>query len=192
MSLKRVQPAERLYRTTGLGRYVHSKKLGIDMTCTVDHSHNAIDFEYPVGCDRVLTAVLDQKRYWFWGDTQAIHYPLGGSFHMTGATTDVAYPNVDTQPPVYDFFRDLARSIFLLQPDDPSCVWDRSGQNPLFRGDLHNDVFRESESNSTIRLQPDSLSIRSGFTGITLECNRGNFPSSLGEYCRNTLSKMVS
>jgi hypothetical protein len=108
MSLKRVQPAERLYRTTGLGRYVHSKKLGIDMTCTVDHSHNAIDFEYPVGCDSVLTAVLDQKRYWFWGDTQAIHYPLGGSFHMTGATTDVAYPNVDTQPPVYDFFRGLA------------------------------------------------------------------------------------
>jgi len=111
IELKRVQPAERLYRTTGLGRYVHSKKLGIDMTCTVDHSHNAIDFEYPVGCDSVLTAVLDQKRYWFWGDTQAIHYPLGGSFHMTGATTDVAYPSIDTQPPVYDYFRDNQHRI---------------------------------------------------------------------------------
>ena len=106
IELNRTELAERLYRTTGVGRYVHSSRLGIVVPNQDNHSQNRDIFEFPVGCDSVLTAALDQKRYCFWGDTQALHYPIGGSFHMTGATTDLAWPNIDTHPPSYTYFRD--------------------------------------------------------------------------------------
>ena len=84
LEIKRIQLAERMYRSTGVARYVHTHKLNL----LNDHSALAPSSENPsIGCDSVLTATLGDKLYWFWGDTSQLHYPIGGSFHMSGATT---------------------------------------------------------------------------------------------------------
>lgn len=109
--LDRVQLAERLYRTTGIGRDAHSMRLSKDDFSKSHYSPNRTAFETPAGCDSVLTAVMGGKMFWLWGDTQALHYPIGGSFHMTGATTDASLANIDSRPPTYEYFRDIQNRV---------------------------------------------------------------------------------
>jgi len=125
VQLKRVQLAERLYRSTGIGRYVHSERLKLQGFPKYEYSHNKINFQAPVGCDSVLTAVLGAKMYWFWGDTQALHYPIGGSFHMTGATTPASLAEFELQPPSYVYFRDgenRVRPLAQMLGDGPTWL----------------------------------------------------------------------
>ncbi|MFN6138466.1 MAG: hypothetical protein ACK480_08200, partial [Planctomycetota bacterium] len=125
IELQRVQLAERLYRTTGLGLDAHCKRLEIEGLSVSEYSHNQIPFQAPVGCDSVLTAVMGGKMYWFWGDTQALHYPIGGSFHMTGATTDPNLGDIETRPPSYAYFRDeqmRVRPLAQMPGDGPTWL----------------------------------------------------------------------
>jgi len=125
IELQRVQLAERLYRTTGLGLDAHCKRLEIEGLSVSEYSHNQMPFQAPVGCDSVLTAVMGGKMYWFWGDTQALHYPIGGSFHMTGATTDPNLGDIETRPPSYAYFRDeqmRVRPLAQMPGDGPTWL----------------------------------------------------------------------
>ncbi len=82
LKLKRINLAERLYRITGSGIYRD----------TILHGGNA-PLKKPlingdvIGCDSVMAAVYRGKIHWYLGDTNRPHYPLGGSFHITGATS---------------------------------------------------------------------------------------------------------
>lgn len=125
ISLKRTQLAQRLYRSTGIGRYSHTKRLGLPTTFPQENSQNKHIFESPIGCDSVLTAVLGDRMYWFWGDTSALHYPIGGSFHMTGATTSAGDLDVDSHPPQFEFFRDQGnrvRALAVMPGDGPTWI----------------------------------------------------------------------
>lgn len=112
LEVQRIQPAERMYRSTGVARYIHSQKLRL------------LFEEYPevenpsIGCDSVLTATFGNQLVWFWGDTSQIQYPIGGSFHMSGATTPlpdsqglIAGIGLDQMPPPFRHWVDgLGRS----------------------------------------------------------------------------------
>lgn len=81
LEIQRTQPAERLHRATGVARCVHARRLGIEV--------DEVEDSPSVGCDSVLTTRFGDDLLWFWGDTAQLHYPLGGSFHMTGAKSAI-------------------------------------------------------------------------------------------------------
>ncbi|MEX0819843.1 MAG: hypothetical protein WD070_09615, partial [Pirellulaceae bacterium] len=83
LNITRTNLAERLYRVTGSGIYRDTVLLG-----------EAAPLEKPLlnaevfgCCDSVMAAVYQGKIHWFWGDTSRPHYPLGGNFHISGATS---------------------------------------------------------------------------------------------------------
>lgn len=88
LKIHRKNRAERLYRTTGSGIFRDSQLL-----------NKPVPTRYPiinsdvVGSDSVLTAIYNDRVYWFWGDTSRSNYPLSGSFHMSGATTGIPSPD---------------------------------------------------------------------------------------------------
>ena len=82
IAIKRINLAERLYRVTGGGIYRDSVLLG-KQTPPVAPLLNA----GVIGCDSVMAASFRDRIYWFWGDTSRLNHPLGGNFHITGATS---------------------------------------------------------------------------------------------------------
>jgi hypothetical protein len=80
--IRRINIARRLYRVTGAGIYRDSVLTG-----------DAVPIREPLlsgqvfGQDSVLTAVYQDKIYWFWGDTNRPDYPLG-NFHVPGAVSE--------------------------------------------------------------------------------------------------------
>jgi len=109
--------AQRLGRLTGAGLFGESQKLG-------EH----LDWrDGPVqGCDSVVPAFFGGKMYWFWGDTNLAHYPLG-IFNVSAATTEGFAP--PARPPLkvnYDYFvkKDgAARGVADVPGDGPTWVW---------------------------------------------------------------------
>lgn len=83
LKIKRLNLAERLYRVTGGGIYRDSVLLGDDVP-TDESLLNA----KVLGSDSVMSAVLRDRLYWFWGDTNRPKYPLG-NFHVPGATSQL-------------------------------------------------------------------------------------------------------
>jgi hypothetical protein len=83
LKIKRLNIAERLYRTTGAGIYRDSILLG----------HKA-PIEEPLlnarvtGQDSIQRLLYGGKIFWFWGDTLQAAYPLG-NFRMSGATSEL-------------------------------------------------------------------------------------------------------
>jgi hypothetical protein len=79
--LQRLNIAERMYRTTGVGIYSDSVELGLE-----------VPLEQPLvsglvaGQDSVQAAVLGDRVYWFYGDTNRLAYPLG-QFRTSGAVS---------------------------------------------------------------------------------------------------------
>lgn len=125
ISLKRTQLAQRLYRSTGIGRYSHIQRLEGKSSSDSEDSFRGKAFHRSIGCDSVLTAVLGNKMYWFWGDTSSLHYPIGGSFHMTGATTLLGDMKLETAPPTFAYFRDdrdQIRPVAKMPGEGPTWV----------------------------------------------------------------------
>ena len=81
IKLKRVNVAERLYRTTGAGIYRDSVLVGQ----SVPIAHPLMD-GLVVGQDTVMATPYKGKLYWFFGDTNRPGYPLG-QFATSGATS---------------------------------------------------------------------------------------------------------
>lgn len=81
LKIKRINIAQRLYRTTGGGIYADSVLLGR----TPPIKQPLLNAQV-LGLDSVQSAVYRDRIYWFWGDTNRPSYPLG-NFHTTGATS---------------------------------------------------------------------------------------------------------
>jgi hypothetical protein len=83
LAIKRVNIAERLYRVTGAGVYRDSLLAGLPVPIRQPLLNAQV-----LGSDSVLTAVYQNRIYWFWGDTNKPNYPLG-NFHVPGATSEL-------------------------------------------------------------------------------------------------------
>jgi hypothetical protein len=81
LKIKRINLAERLYRITGQGIYRDSVLLGLEPKISQPLLNAKV-----MGSDSVVNAVVRDKLYWFWGDTNRPKYPLG-NFHVPGATS---------------------------------------------------------------------------------------------------------
>ena len=93
--VSRIYPAQRLGRLTGSGLFAESQKLGEHLNW---HDGSIL------GCDSIVTATFHQQQFWFWGDTNLAHYPLG-IFNVSGATTENFQP--PARPPLsvpYHYF----------------------------------------------------------------------------------------
>ena len=85
LKISRINIAERLYRVTGGGRFVHSLKAGVEIPAFRRDLRAGV-----LGCDSVLNAIYKGKLMWIWGDTNRLSYPLG-NFHATGATSELPW-----------------------------------------------------------------------------------------------------
>ncbi len=83
LKIKRLNIAQRLYRTTGGGIYRDTILAGRPAP-TEQPLLNAKVF----GQDSTQRAIYKGKIHWFWGDTNRIAYPLG-HFGMSGAVSDL-------------------------------------------------------------------------------------------------------
>ncbi|MEI6235085.1 MAG: hypothetical protein WCT04_18670 [Planctomycetota bacterium] len=81
LKLRRVNIAERMYRVTGRGIYRDTILLGQKPPIEFGALNGNI-----IGQDSVLTAICNDKLFWFWGDTNRPNHPLG-NFLTTGATS---------------------------------------------------------------------------------------------------------
>lgn len=81
VKIRRINLAERLYRTTGEGIYRDSLLVGRKAPVKQPLLNAQV-----MGCDSVQKAVYRGRLFWMWGDTSQVAYPLG-NFHMTGATS---------------------------------------------------------------------------------------------------------
>ncbi len=81
LKIKRINIAERLYRTTGEGIYRDTVLLGREPPITEPLLNAAV-----TGQDGILTAQYRGKLYWFYGDTLRLSYGLG-NYAMSGATS---------------------------------------------------------------------------------------------------------
>jgi len=109
--------AQRLGRLTGTGLFAESQKLGEQL----DWRDGPVQ-----GCDSIVNARFEGKQFWFWGDTNLAHYPLG-IFNVSAATTaDFAPP---ARPPLkvrFDYFlnpQGRARGVADVPGDGPTWIW---------------------------------------------------------------------
>jgi len=117
VTVERRSLAQRLGRLTGSGLFAESHKLG-------EH----LDWrDGPVqGCDSIVNARFNGQQFWFWGDTNLAHYPLG-IFNVSAATTADFTP--PARPPLkvrFDYFLNAqgrARGVADVPGDGPTWVW---------------------------------------------------------------------
>jgi len=83
LELKRINIAERLYRTTGGGIYRDSVMAGLPVPIAEPLINAQV-----MGQDSIQRVLYKGKIYWFWGDTNQLRYPLG-HFGMSGAVSDL-------------------------------------------------------------------------------------------------------
>ncbi|MDA1193395.1 MAG: hypothetical protein O3A46_17095 [Candidatus Poribacteria bacterium] len=83
IEITRLNVAERLYRVTGEGVYRDTILVG-----GLAPVKNPVINGLVTGQDTVITAIYNDKLYWFWGDTNRPAYPLG-NFSASGATSEL-------------------------------------------------------------------------------------------------------
>lgn len=134
--IKRVNIAERLYRTTGGGIYRDSVLLGEKPPLKVPLLNAQM-----LGQDSVHAVPYHNKIYWFWGDTNRPSYPLG-NFATSGATSlPPGHGGLDPSTGVdLTYFVNTEGFCRAMAPlPDPGPVWvdgvmtvrDASGQERL-------------------------------------------------------------
>ena len=118
--IKRTMIAERLCRLTGEGRYRDTLLLG--HKSPIEYGPNAGQV---AGQDSVQVAEYKGKRYWFWGDTNRMNYPLG-LFRTAGATTALKVPDPGAGI-AFDYFTDaktgFARAMMPLKERPEGVIW---------------------------------------------------------------------
>jgi hypothetical protein len=90
IGMKRTNIAQRLYRVTGRGIYRDSFMTDEPVPGMSKEfvKKNMLLKQQVLGQDSVMTVNYKNKKYWFYGDTNRLSYPLG-NFFVTGATTDI-------------------------------------------------------------------------------------------------------
>ncbi|MBL8813735.1 MAG: hypothetical protein JNM43_26445 [Planctomycetaceae bacterium] len=121
IELTRTNVAERLYRITGRNLYLDSVRLGKSVPLK-----NPLGSGMVLGQDSVQTAILNDRMYWFWGDTNRLSYPLG-LFRTAGATSPLpGQPgNVPSDGIDLDYFTNdegFARAMVDV-PQKEGVVW---------------------------------------------------------------------
>lgn len=91
MTVRRLYPAERLYRLTGAGIYRDSILLGEEAPLREPLLNARV-----MGQDSALATVYQDRLFWFWGDTSRPGHPLG-NFKASGATA--LHPSQGGLPP---------------------------------------------------------------------------------------------
>ncbi len=81
IEIRRDNLAERLYRVTGAGQYIHQARTGQSAPVAAPLLAAQV-----TGCDSVLNAIYQDRLFWIWGDTNRLRYPLG-NFDATAATS---------------------------------------------------------------------------------------------------------
>jgi hypothetical protein len=121
IQLKRIQPAERLCRLTGEGRFRDSELLGHAVPDFAKANQGKV-----AGQDSVQAIEYRGKLRWFWGDTLRISYPLG-LFHTAGATTPLPGPDLDPSLGIpFQYFTGqdgFARAMMPYTKKSPVLVW---------------------------------------------------------------------
>jgi hypothetical protein len=115
---RRLNLAERLYRTTGEGIYRDTVLLGHDVPIAQPLLNADI-----AGQDSIQRAIIGQTVFWFWGDTTRLSYPLG-NFRMSGAVSDL--PSLDPARGMnYRYFTNAGggpKGMFPIPPDG-DLIW---------------------------------------------------------------------
>ena len=119
VKIKRINIAERLYRTTGAGLYRDSLLAGLPTP--IQHPDIQANI---IGMDSTQNIVWNGSVFWVWGDTGRTAYPLG-NFHGTAATSELPSrggldPDVGVD---YHFYTkgDFVKGICPLP--EPGPVW---------------------------------------------------------------------
>ncbi len=121
VEVKRINIAERLYRSTGSGIYRDSVLLGRPVPTRSPLLNGQV-----MGQDSVLEATFQGKIHWFWGDTNRPSYPLG-TFGTPGATSMLPGLGGGLDPGIgVDFDYILAKDGFVA----PSA--DFAGEGPTW------------------------------------------------------------
>ena len=117
VTVERRSLAQRLGRLTGSGLFAESHKVGEQL----DWRDGPVQ-----GCDSIVNARFNGKQFWFWGDTNLAHYPLG-IFNVSAATTTDFVP--PARPPLkvhFDYFlkpSGTARGVAAVPGDGPTWIW---------------------------------------------------------------------
>lgn len=85
VSMKRLHPAERLYRITGRDLYLDSVRLGHKPAVARPSMAGGV-----LGQDSVQPVIYNNQIHWFWGDTNRLQYPLG-LFRTAGAVSKLPH-----------------------------------------------------------------------------------------------------
>ena len=122
VKLRRVNIAERLYRVTGQGIYLHSALMGLPTPEGVPQLNTGV-----MGQDSVQAVGYRDGLFWLWGDTGLPHYPLG-NFRTTAATSPRPGPQTfrpaDGVPLRYFAHPEHPDRVRPMVPgDEPGMVW---------------------------------------------------------------------
>jgi len=120
IQVKRINIAERLYRTTGAGIYRDSYLLGVPTPI-----QQAVINADVLGQDSILGALYKGKLFWIWGDTFKPSHPMG-NFSISAATSEL--PEKGGLDPVngidFNYFVDSTGfSKKMIQIPGPGYVW---------------------------------------------------------------------
>jgi hypothetical protein len=115
LEMKRINKAERLYRSSGYGIYRDSVLVSEKVPIQEPLLNTNI-----LGLDSVLTSIYKGKIFWFWGDTLRPEYPLG-NFHVTGATSNLPKESeIDIEYGInYKYFSNddnFVKSVAMIEP----------------------------------------------------------------------------
>ena len=122
LEVDRALPGRRIGRLTGAGLFAESQKLGMEL----DWRESGV-----LGSDSVVNAEFGGLLYWFWGDTNLAHYPLG-FFNVAGATTrGFVLPDRPPVRPPYAYFTAASgaagesrpRGVAEVPGDGPTWLW---------------------------------------------------------------------
>jgi hypothetical protein len=148
LSIHREQPAERLYRSTG-GNIAPGQSVMADV----------------IGCDSVLMTRYRDRLFWFWGDTSRPHHPIGGSFHMTGATTPLPGPETwDPESGIpWEYFVDhqgIAKPVAVMPHEGPTWL---TALTAIPESDSQADLKQETLVAAYVKIRPPLEAYRWGF-----------------------------
>lgn len=115
--VRRTQPAERVGRQTGRGRFRDSLLLGKAVPLEPENP-------FPVvGQDSVQAVPFEKGIFWLWGDTSVASYPLG-NFHTTCALSDtVPEPGGSFRYRYFTEKSDPSRLRRMMPREGPGVLW---------------------------------------------------------------------
>eukprot|EP01080_Neovahlkampfia_damariscottae_P007627 gene7627-11949_t len=117
LEIKRINKAERLYRSSGYGIYRDSLLVSEKIPIKEPLLNSQV-----TGLDSVLSSIYKGKIYFFWGDTLNPSYPLG-NFHVSGGVSNLPNDNnLDIELGInYKYFQNVDGFVKSVAPIEPKA-----------------------------------------------------------------------